>query len=398
MARFLITTDPAVGHVTPSMPIARKLVERGHEVVWITGRRYKEKVEATGAKFHPLPKEIDPGEMESYDFYPELKELKRLALVKYGIKHFYLDACSREIEAIDTVLTDFPADVLVGDTVRFAPYFISEMGGPPSAQISLLPLPLPSRDTAPFGLGLLPGNNLITKARNRLLNFLTYRILLRDITRYANNVRRELGLKPLKGHFFSGMYKIPSLIMHISTPAFEYPRSDQPENVHFIGPILPEPDDTFQPPHQLRGKKGDVYEGGIRTPMIARWPGKVPAGKTSSAVWYFADLLPTLAELAGARVPSGIDGISVLPALLGRTQNTDDRFLYWEFIGRNLQQVVRWRNYKAVRLAPNKPLELYDLNKDITEKHNIAAEYPDVVAKIEEYLKTARTDSPNWPV
>ncbi len=148
----------------------------------------------------------------------------------------------------------------------------------------------------------------------------------------------------------------------------------------------------------LRGKKGDVYEGGIRTPMIVRWPDKVPAGKTSNAIWYFADLLPTLAELAGARAPSGIDGISVLPTLLGRPQNTDDRFLYWEFIGRNLQQVVRWRNYKAVRLAPNKPLELYDLNKDIAEKHNIAAEYPDVVAKIEEYLKTARTDSPNWPV
>jgi arylsulfatase A-like enzyme len=132
--------------------------------------------------------------------------------------------------------------------------------------------------------------------------------------------------------------------------------------------------------------------------MIVHWPGKVPAAKTSNAVWYFADLLPTLAELAGARAPSDIDGISILPALLGRPQRTDDRFLYWEFIGRNLQQVVRWRNYKAVRLAPDKPLELYDLNKDIAEEQNIASEHPDVVAKIEEYLKTARTDSPNWPV
>jgi len=148
----------------------------------------------------------------------------------------------------------------------------------------------------------------------------------------------------------------------------------------------------------LRGKKGDIYEGGIRTPMIARWPGKVPAAKTSNAVWYFADVLPTLAELAGTEPPPDIDGVSVLPALLGRPQNTSDRFLYWEFIGRNLQQVVRWRNYKAVRPAPNKPLELYDLNKDIAEEYNIAAEHPDVVARVEAYLKTARTDSPNWPV
>jgi arylsulfatase A-like enzyme len=154
----------------------------------------------------------------------------------------------------------------------------------------------------------------------------------------------------------------------------------------------------FDSSGQLRGKKGDIYEGGIRTPMIVRWPGKVPAAKTSDAVWYFADVLPTLAELAGAEPPSNIDGISVLPALLGREQRTDDRFLYWEFIGRNLQQVVRWRNYKAFRPAPDKPLELYDLSNDIAEEQNIAAEHPDVVAKIENYLKTARTDSPNWPV
>jgi arylsulfatase A-like enzyme len=148
----------------------------------------------------------------------------------------------------------------------------------------------------------------------------------------------------------------------------------------------------------LRGHKGDPYEGGIRTPMIARWPGKVPAGKTSDAVWYFADLLPTLAELAGVKPSSNTDGMNVLPALLGKKQKTDDRFLYWEFPAGKFQQAVRWRNYKAPRLAPGKPLELYDLAEDIAEKQNIAAEHPDVVAKIEEYLKTARTDSPNWPI
>jgi MGT family glycosyltransferase len=248
MARFLIMTAAGTGHVTPCMPIAQKLVERGHEVVWVTGRQYKEKVEATGARFHPLPKESDPNGIEFYDFYPQVKGLKGLAEIKWLIKHICLDACSREIEAIDTVLTDFKADVLVGDTVMFAPYFISEMGGPPSAMISLLPAVGPSRDTAPFGFGLLPGKNLITKTRNRLLNFLTHRILLRDITTYANNVRRELGLKLLKGPFISAMSEIPSLIMHISTPAFEYPRSEQPENVHLIGPVLPEPDHAFQPP------------------------------------------------------------------------------------------------------------------------------------------------------
>ena len=148
----------------------------------------------------------------------------------------------------------------------------------------------------------------------------------------------------------------------------------------------------------LRGRKRDMYEGGIRTPMIVRWPGRVPAGETSDAVWYFADVLPTLAELLGVKPPDNIDGISVLPAILGKKQRTDDRFLYWEFYGNGFQQAVRWRSYKAVRTSPGKALELYDVSKDISEQHNIAAENPDIIARIEAYLKTARTDSPNWPV
>jgi len=148
----------------------------------------------------------------------------------------------------------------------------------------------------------------------------------------------------------------------------------------------------------LRGKKGELYEGGLRTPMIVRWPGKVPAGKTSDAVWYYADVLPTLAELAGAKPPTNIDGISVLPALLGKKQSTNERFLYWEFPGRDFQQAVRWRNYKAIRTAPGKPLELYNLTEDIAEKRNIAAQHGEIVARIEKYLATARTDSPNWPI
>jgi len=148
----------------------------------------------------------------------------------------------------------------------------------------------------------------------------------------------------------------------------------------------------------LRGHKGDLYEGGIRTPMIARWPDKVPAGKTSDTVWYFADVLPTLAELAGVKPPDDIDGISVLPTLLGQRQKTDDRFLYWEFLGRTLQQAVRWRNYKALCQGPGELMELYDLATDIAEKRNIASQHPGVVARIEQYLRIGRTESPNWPL
>ncbi|MBN2001440.1 arylsulfatase [candidate division KSB1 bacterium] len=148
----------------------------------------------------------------------------------------------------------------------------------------------------------------------------------------------------------------------------------------------------------LRGNKRDMYEGGIRTPMIVRWPGKIPAGQTSETVWYFADVLPTLAELAGVRPSKGIDGISVLPSLLGREQDLGDRFLYWEFFERGFQQAVRWKDWKAVRLSPGAKLELYDLGKDLGETTDVAEFFPHVVEKIESYLKTARTESENWPV
>jgi arylsulfatase A-like enzyme len=157
-------------------------------------------------------------------------------------------------------------------------------------------------------------------------------------------------------------------------------------------------DGIFDSSGPLRGQKTTMYEGGIRTPMIVRWPGRVPAGKTSNAPWYFADVLPTLADVAGVQPPANIDGISVLPLLLGTPQKTDERFMYWEFPTGQFQQAVRWRHYKAIRLAPGEPLELYDLSRDIAEKNNTAAVRPDVIARIEKYLETARTDSPNWPV
>jgi len=157
-------------------------------------------------------------------------------------------------------------------------------------------------------------------------------------------------------------------------------------------------DGIFDSSGPLRGQKTNLYEGGIRTPMIVRWPGHVPAGKTSNAPWYFADVMSTLAEVADAARPANIDGISVLPLLLGNKQRTDDRFLYWEFPAGKFQQAVRWRNYKAIRPAPGKPLELYDLSRDIGEENDIARDNPGVVARIEAYLETARTESPNWPI
>jgi arylsulfatase A-like enzyme len=143
----------------------------------------------------------------------------------------------------------------------------------------------------------------------------------------------------------------------------------------------------------LRGIKRDLYEGGIRVPMIVRWPAKIKPGQVSDLVWAFWDFLPTAAEIAEAVAPPLLDGISVLPTLLGQLQTHPHDTLYWEFHENGFQQAVRMGDWKAVRTAPDKPLELYNLKADVGEKTDVASQNPAVVARIEGYLKTARTES-----
>ncbi|MDB6124268.1 MAG: N-acetylgalactosamine-6-sulfatase [Pedosphaera sp.] len=147
----------------------------------------------------------------------------------------------------------------------------------------------------------------------------------------------------------------------------------------------------------LRGIKRDLYEGGIRVPFIVRWPARVATGTTSDLPCAFWDFLPTATEIAGVKPPKEIDGISILPTLTGRAQTNRHEFLYWEFHEKGFKQAVRMGDWKAVRFGVDGPIELYNLKTDVAEKKNVADKNPEVVAKIEEYLKKARTEDSHWP-
>lgn len=153
----------------------------------------------------------------------------------------------------------------------------------------------------------------------------------------------------------------------------------------------------FKSAGPLRGIKRDLYEGGIRVPMIASWPGTIPAGRVSSHPWAHWDVMPTLGEIASATIPPGIDGLSMARALRGEPQPAHE-FLYWEFHERGFQQAVRMGSWKAVRLKKDAPLELYNLASDPGEGRNVAAANPQIVEQIEQYLKNARTESARWPI
>lgn len=140
----------------------------------------------------------------------------------------------------------------------------------------------------------------------------------------------------------------------------------------------------------FRGRKGTLYEGGLRIPMIANWPGAIRGARVSDHLWYFPDVLPTLAELAGAEAPDDSDGISIVPELLGeraagRVQALHE-YLYWEI---GSQTAVRMDKWKAVQPRKNGPWELYNLDQDLSEQNDIATAHGEILAKMKRYAAAA---------
>lgn len=151
----------------------------------------------------------------------------------------------------------------------------------------------------------------------------------------------------------------------------------------------------------LKGHKRDLYEGGVRAPLIVRWPGKIKAGSTSELISAHWDMLPTFCELAGTETPAGVDGISMVAELTGAGAQKKHEFLYWEFYERGGKRAVRFDNYKALQLNlkgvnQTAGVELYDLTTDIGEQTNIAAQHPVLVKRALDYFAAAHTPSEFW--
>lgn len=167
--------------------------------------------------------------------------------------------------------------------------------------------------------------------------------------------------------------------------------------------VGPTADDTvdvkfFDASGPLRGEKSDVYEGGIRIPCVAWWPGHIAPGQVCSIPLAFWDFLPTFAEIARVPVGGPTDGISFVPALLGRPQ-PEHPFLYWEFVSKGQPRIaVRMGRWKADQYGLGSPFQLYDLQTDIGETRDVAAEHPEVLAKMEAIARAEHVDNPDFPL
>ena len=159
--------------------------------------------------------------------------------------------------------------------------------------------------------------------------------------------------------------------------------------------------DYFDSNGKLKGYKRDLYEGGIREPMIAWWPGNIEAGSVNNHISAFWDVMPTIADLVGIEAPKNIDGISFLPSMLKKEGQKQHDYLYWEFHEQGGRKALRKGDWKLVQQnifnAEKTTTELYNLSNDIGEENNVAAENPEIVNELLELMKSARTESEAFP-
>ena len=234
--RFLFATVPAAGHVNPAVPVARALVSRGHEVRWLTGSAFAELVGSTGAQFEPLVEASDPASGSTFtERFPEREGLSGLAGIKFDLKHVFLDEIPGQVADLQRVLATEPADAVVSDAGFMGASVQHELDGTPWASIGITPLAMPSRDLAPFGTGLPPVRTARDRLRATTMSFIQ-RVVLRDVERHHTAIRARYGL-PASGPGVFGAGASPQLYLQSGTKAFDYPRSDLPPHVHYVGPL-----------------------------------------------------------------------------------------------------------------------------------------------------------------
>ena len=179
--KIIILIAPVEGHFNPFEPIIAKLVAQGHQVVCMTGSKFKKRVENTGATFINIPNKWDPEDKDIFDILPELNKRRGLSQIKYYLKYILFDQVPDALNALKKLLDSFPADVVICDSFMIAGAWMTELGGPPNVRLSVLPLGLPGKNIPPIGLGMLPGKSLYSKLKIRLLNIVFERIIFHDV-------------------------------------------------------------------------------------------------------------------------------------------------------------------------------------------------------------------------
>ena len=257
MASYLFAPIPFSGHVNPGLPIARELVARGHDVRWYSTPRFRRAIEAAGARYIPFRHATPLDEERLAEMFPRRPKKGGIRQLQWDIKHVFVDFIPGALRDLGEELMREPADVIVGDSASAVCEALHKRYDIRWAAYGISVLSLSSRDTAPFGLAMMPSASPFGRLRNRMLYWLVDHAIFRDANQYNARMRRRLNLPPLKRSIFD--FALDSdLYLQASVPSFEYPRTDMPPQLHFIGAAIPPAPPNWKAPewwHELDHKR-----------------------------------------------------------------------------------------------------------------------------------------------
>jgi MGT family glycosyltransferase len=260
MARILVASVPAAGHVQPLLPLARALIARGHELRWYTGQKFRGAVEASGARFVGFEHATDFDDAHFDDAFPGRSAKRGLARLKFDMVRVFIDNAPGQLRDIEAISRGWPFDVVLSEPGLIGAIFYSERTGVPCSVLGVLPMVASSVDTAPWGLGLAPGSSALHRVRNRALNALVQHVVFGEVQRHWNAIRASVGLPPTG--WWMNVISRASVYMQPSIAEFEYPRRDLPANVRFIGMLPAEPPAGWVAPEfwpELDGRRPVVH-------------------------------------------------------------------------------------------------------------------------------------------
>ena len=259
MASVLVCSSPLVGHVTPMLAVAAGLVAHGHDVRFLTGQRFEHQVSQTGASFVPLPPDADFDDSSLDAAFPGRVGLKGPKGIRFDIREIFMRPGKAQYQAILAASEERRIDAVLAESLFMgAALLLAGPAGNRPAVINcgIVPLSLASRDTAPYGLGIAPMPGLPGRIRNMALQSLTEKVVFGPVQKYANEIALDATGSPFPV-FFMDWPRTADHIAQFTVADFEYPRSDLPGTVHFVGPVSQGGKGTTDRPGAAGGTRGD---------------------------------------------------------------------------------------------------------------------------------------------
>jgi MGT family glycosyltransferase len=259
--KILITSTPAIGHINPLFSIGRMLVEEGHDVVGLSASAMRDRIRASGARFHAFPKAADFDLRDANAVLPELRDTAPgLALSRLTIERLLIDPLPAQYEGLKQVLRDFPADIILGDNMFYGAFPMllgTRSERPPIILCGTMLLHFRRDDGAPNFVGLLPANSDAQRKEYAAIAKNHDEMLYGPVGRYLNSRLAELGVKPLATNVHDAAVILPDAYLQLTVPSFEFPHRSLPATVHFVGtlPIVPEQAPLPSWAHELDGSR-----------------------------------------------------------------------------------------------------------------------------------------------